>query len=302
MSPEVLSGTSQWPDWFRGAVDFHAHASPSLFPRRFDDLGLAEQAAAAGMSVVVLKAHEGSSVERALLAERAVSGIRVRGGIVLNRFVGGFNPHAVEAALALGARIVWMPTLHAENHLRFYGRPGFREQAARVGDRELAPLAALDGRGRLRKEVQEVLDVVASHGDVVLSNGHLGAAETRTLFREARRRGIDRLVVAHPGLPVTGFDLDLQKELAGMGALMEHTYLPHLPRWGGRAIAATAQHILGVGVDRCLLSSDLGQATSPPPAEGLMSFGESLIGHGLTSHDVRRMLVESPASLLAKDR
>lgn len=292
---------SSTPDWFHGAVDLHAHASPSIFPRRFDDVTLAEHAAASGMSALVIKAHEGSSVERALLAGRAVPGIRVYGGVVLNRFVGGFNPQAVEVALALGGRIVWMPTLHAENHLRFYGGPDFREQPTRLGGRKLAPLTTFDGRGRLRKEVHEVLDVVAGHSEAVLSSGHLGAAETRAVFREAGRRGIDRLVVAHPGLPVTGFALDLQKELAGMGAVMEHTYLPHLSRWGGLSVAVTAEHIRGVGVDRCLLSSDLGQSMSPPPAEGLIRFGQALLEHGLSRDDVGRMLVELPSALLGVD-
>lgn len=287
-----------FPDWFQGAVDLHAHASPSLFPRRFDDIELARHAASSGMSAIVVKAHEGSSVERAVLAERAVPGARVRGGIVLNRFVGGFNPHAVEAALAQGGRIVWMPTLHAENHLRFYGGPGFREQETSFSGRPLEPLDALDDRGRLKREVHEVLDAVAQFDEAVLSNGHLGAAETRAVFREARRRGIEKLVVAHPSLPLTSFGVELQRELARLGALMEHTYLPHLPRWGGLSVERSAEDIRRVGVDRCLLSSDLGQSASPSPAEGLVQFGLALLEQGISREDLRRMLVDHPAALL----
>jgi hypothetical protein len=250
------------------------------------------------MGAVVLKAHEGSSVERADLVGRIVDGVRVCGGIVLNRFVGGLNPHAVEIAVTLGARVVWMPTLHAKNHLDFYGGAGFREQRSSAGSGRVEPVMVLDDEGRLTPDVEAVLDVLALHPRVVLSNGHLGAEATRVLFREAARRGIERLVVAHPALPVTGFDADVQRELADLGAVIEHTYLPHLERWGGFPIDETVDHIRRVGVERCILSSDLGQSTSPPPAEGLEAFGRELIERGMDERDVRRMLVDNPSALL----
>lgn len=296
---------SSVPEWFEGAVDFHAHSEPSLFPRRFDDLELVRHAADAAMSGVVIKAHEGSSVERALLARRALGfagddlAIAIHGGIVLNRFVGGFNPHAVEAAVALGARVVWMPTLHAKNHVAFYGDAQFKEQRARFASTRLEPLEVLDGEGRLLPEVQEVLDVLAAHPSVVLSNGHSSGEETRVVFREARSRGIERLLVAHPELPLSGFDLELQRELADLGAVIEHTYLPHLPRWGGLEVDVTAKNIRGVGVSRCILASDLGQVTSPPPAEGLVAFGQELMKRGVPERDLRQMLVDTPSALLA---
>lgn len=286
-------------DWFAGAVDFHVHSRPSLFPRRFDDVELCRHAAEASMASIVIKAHEGSTVERATLAERSVDGLHVHGGIVLNRFVGGFNPHAVEVAVALGARVVWMPTVHASNHVRFYGGTSFREQKASIGSRELEPLTVLDSGDQIKAEVVEVLEVLAETPNVVLSSGHLGARETNVLFREARRYGIERLLVAHPALPVTGFDADIQKELADVGAVIEHTYLPHLTRWGGFPIDVTAANIRHVGVERCILASDLGQRASPSPAEGLLDFGRELIRNGLGEDAVRRMLVDNPSALLA---
>lgn len=285
-------------EWLEGAVDFHVHSRPSIFPRRLDDVELARAAAKASMAGIVIKAHEGSSVERAHLADGIVDGIRVHGGIVLNRFVGGFNPHAVEIALALGARVVWMPTLHAKNHIEFYGDAGFREQPSSTGSGRVEPLAALDDDGRLTEEVLEVVEVLARYPRVVVSNGHLGAAETRALFHEAIRRGIERLVVAHPALPVTGFDVELQRELAELGAVIEHTYLPHLEPWGRFPIEKTVDHIRRVGAERCILSSDLGQSTSPPPAEGLEAFAAQLAEHGMDERAVRRMLADNPAELL----
>jgi len=251
------------------------------------------------MASIVIKAHEGSTVERATLAERIVDGVHVYGGIVLNHFVGGLNPHAVDVALALGARVVWMPTVHASNHMRFYGGTSFREQQASIGSRELEPLTVLDARGRLKAEVLEVLEVLAEKPNVVLSSGHLGARETNVLFREARRCGIERLLVAHPALPVTGFEADVQRELADVGAVIEHTYLPHLSHWGGFPVDVTAANIRHVGVERCILASDLGQRASPSPAEGLRAFGRELIRNGLEEDAVHRMLADNPSALLA---
>ena len=57
-------------------------------------------------------------------------------GIVLNNVVGGFNPYAVEhTAAAMGGKIVWLPTLAAENHLRLgeeirLGAPGHHQEDA----------------------------------------------------------------------------------------------------------------------------------------------------------------------------
>ncbi len=290
--------TASAPDWFARATDMHVHSSPSLFPRLYDDFELARHAAEAGMAGVVIKAHEGSTVERALLVDAQVAEVKVYGGIVLNHFVGGFNPYAVELALALGGRVVWMPTMHASHHLAHYGGASYREQQARHETRTPEPLVALDETGRLRRDVRDVLEVVATHGAAVLSNGHLSAEETLALFREAKRLGVERLLVAHPLLPLTDFSLEVQRELAELGALIEHCYLPHLPRWGGVPFERVVAHVREVGPERCVLSTDLGQTTSPPPAEGLLAFGEALLAGGLSERDLRRMLVANPAALL----
>src|SRR5690242_3983206 len=92
------------PPWAHDMVDLHAHASPSLLPRHRDDAGTVASERAVGFGTVVLKSHEGSTVERA-----AMAGDGVFGGIVLNSPVGGANPDAVEVAARMGGRVVWMP-------------------------------------------------------------------------------------------------------------------------------------------------------------------------------------------------
>ena len=65
-----------------GIVDLHVHSAPSLLPRHGNDPDTARAARAAGVSTLVLKAHEGSTAERALLAgDGAVGEASTRLGI-----------------------------------------------------------------------------------------------------------------------------------------------------------------------------------------------------------------------------
>lgn len=59
------------------------------------------------------------------------------------------------------------------------------------------PLTVLDDAGKLKKEVLPILDLIVE-ADVVLSAGHLNIKEIRPLFEEARKRGVQRLLVNHP--------------------------------------------------------------------------------------------------------
>ena len=107
-----------------GAVDLHCHPAPDLFPRLADDIEVAEHARGMGLRAVMIKCHYEPSPSRAAHAERIVPGIRVFGGIVLNHAVGGVNPAAAEAALQMGAREVWMPTVDARFHAEMHGGTG----------------------------------------------------------------------------------------------------------------------------------------------------------------------------------
>src|SRR4249920_551228 len=89
-----------------GAVDLHCHPYPDLFPRLADDFDIVRAARDAGMKAILLKCHHENTVSRAYLVQRVIPGIRVFGGIVLNYYVGGINPAAVEASLRLGVKEV----------------------------------------------------------------------------------------------------------------------------------------------------------------------------------------------------
>jgi hypothetical protein len=79
-----------------GTIDMHVHSHPDVFGRSMDDVDVAQLAKARGMRGLLLKNHVATTADRAALAMKAVPGIEIWGGIVLNNAVGGINPAAVE--------------------------------------------------------------------------------------------------------------------------------------------------------------------------------------------------------------
>jgi len=89
--------------------DLHVHTAPDLEERFGDDVEIVRLYEHAGSSGCVLKGHYDATAGRARAAGRG-SPVRVYGALALNQHVGGLNPAAVAAALAMGARVIWMPT------------------------------------------------------------------------------------------------------------------------------------------------------------------------------------------------
>jgi Family of unknown function (DUF6282) len=240
------------PSWAAGMADLHAHASPSLLPRHGDDTATVAAERALGFGTIVLKSHEGSTVERA-----AIAGPGVFGGIVLNSAIGGANPDAVEVAARLGGRVVWMPTVSSRTHQAGASSP---ELSVHRGF-ELRPVDVVDD-GVLRAEWHDVLDVIAAH-DLVLASGHLSAAETVTAFREARRHGVNRLVVTHPMMAFLRWNAEAAQVLQELGAHLELGVLPDLLGDEDHAsLLLTATYPTSLLV----FGGDLGHAHHPPPS------------------------------------
>ena len=148
----------------KGAVDVHVHSEPDLFPRIADDVGVARHAASLGLRAISLKCHSERTTSRAYLAQQLVPGIQVVGGIVLNRAVGGINPAAVESALQLGARHVWMPTVDAANHARTFGSTGvYDKQASTVAKSDDTGIEVFDAAGTPIDGLIDVLDLTAQY-------------------------------------------------------------------------------------------------------------------------------------------
>src|ERR1700738_2452116 len=104
-----------------GAVDIHVHSAPSYTHYRpWDDDLTAHQGVSEGMAGIVLKDHTEPTVTRAYLAQKAVPGIRMFGGVVLNHSVGGINPEAAGFACTMGGVQIWCPTVDALRHSQVF--------------------------------------------------------------------------------------------------------------------------------------------------------------------------------------
>jgi hypothetical protein len=283
----------------RGAIDLHQHAYPDLFPRLVDDFEVATAAKSMGFRAIVLKCHAEDSVSRAYLTRRLVPEISVFGGVVLNSYVGGINPAAVEASLRLGGKIVWMPTIDAAYHAEKYGGTG-RYDAQQGGRESSRGITILDDAGTLIDAAQEVVRLVAEH-DAALGTAHLSPTEIYALVNASVAAGVEKVLLTHPFFKVPSLTIDAVEELARMGAMPEFAYCTISPAWAYAKPELIAQAIHRVGASRCLLVSDAGQRHNPVAPEGLRVFAQTLFEKGVPAADIRKMLAENPAAVLDLD-
>src|SRR5262249_58980366 len=106
------------PVRIENAIDLHCHYGPDVIVREgavFAGEGVApfdavREAAEDGYAALVLKSHSFASASLAACLHDVEPRVQVFGGICTDHPSGGLNPSAVEAALILGAKIVWLPT------------------------------------------------------------------------------------------------------------------------------------------------------------------------------------------------
>lgn len=281
-----------------GACDLHVHSAPCLFDRIADDIEIAEMMASAGYASVVLKSHHESTVGRAAIAAKRVTGVQVHGGIVMNHFVGGINPTAVEAALAQGGKVVWMPTMHSRCHAEFYGTSTGYGHIQGTSFREWEdPISILDQDGRIRERVLDVAKLVAEY-DAILATAHLSRQEARALIYAAPDVGLEKLVITHPHFKFLGYTDDELAELAERGATLElcSGTVQTIPAY--TTVETVARTIRRVGAEHCIISSDTGSPRKPCPPETTRAYLYSLGVLGISDAEIRSMTVEHPQALL----
>jgi len=286
-----------------GAYDLQVHVSPDVIARRIDDIDCAREFLAHGMKGFVLKSHYIQTGERAQVVSKAVAGSRVFGALTLNHSVGGLNPVAVELAGRTGCKIVWMPTVDAQNETagRLDGGSAKLPFWAKI-QRELAaegisppPLSVVDESGRLVEAARRCLERIRKH-DMILATGHLGRTEIFALVRAAKEMGLAKVVVTHAEFPSQNLTGDEQRELSDLGAIIEHCFTT---TYTGKATwGAAFANIRKAGVSRAVISTDLGQAINPPVSDGFGMFAQRLLDAGFTVDEIHTMAVTNPTRLL----
>ena len=285
--PPLLSG--QAPDAaaaLKGAIDIHVHGAPDDRPRSLDVIQAAREARDRGMRAIVIKNHYESTAGDAYLARTLVPGIEVFGGIDLNLTVGGINPAAVEHMTKVTGgwgRVVWFPTFDSENQVRV--------------SKENRPSVACRATELCSRTSREVIALIAKH-NLVLATGHSSAAEGLMLLREGRRQNARNMVVTHAMNAPIEMTVAQMKEAASLGAFIEFVGSTPVSPDAGERYDRFAAAIKQIGPESCILSSDLGQATNPKPAEGYGAFLVAMQARGFSAQDIDRMSRQNPARLL----
>lgn len=153
-------------DLMKGVIDMHVHTNPDLRLRAYDDFELMEAAIRVGARAIVIKTHQGTTMDRAYLCNRhneivhgKTNNFTMFGSITLNKVVGGINPKAVDVALRLGAKVVWLPTQSAKNHMQKMNQ-------------DLSQCVEVVKDGKIVPELRSVLELIRDH-NAVLGTAHI---------------------------------------------------------------------------------------------------------------------------------
>ena len=300
---ETITVTDAAWKCLKDGYDLQIHVGPDVIPRRIDDLDCAKEFLAHGLRGFVLKSHYIQTGERAQVVTKAVPGIRAFGAITLNHSVGGLNPVAIELAGRSGCKMVWFPTVDAQNETagRVDGPSDKLPFWAKI-QRELAaegisppPLTVIDAAGNLTETARRCLERIKKH-NMILATGHLGRKEIFALVRTAKEMSLKKVLVTHAEFPSQNPTGDEQKDLADMGAIIEHCFTTTYT--GKASWDVTFANIRKTGIARTLIATDLGQTINPPVAEGFAMFAQRLLDAGFSVDEVRTMAVTNPTRLV----
>lgn len=280
-----------------GVIDLHIHTAPDVRERRMDDLDIMEAAVARKVRAAVFKSHHITSVQRAIIANKVKSekypdsDFQAFGGIVLNRFMGGLNPYALETALKLGGKMVWLPTLTSENHIE------------RQGKKSSVPPVKVTENGKIVPELRDIFELIKDF-DAVLETGHISDKECFIVAEAARNAGVKKIVITHPEFWIVGMSLEAQQKIVkDYDVLLEHVYAQ--PIGGGaykKNLADNVEAMKTIGCEHFIVATDSGQTQNPFWYESLTEYINYLydVG-GFTEEQVNTMTKINPGKMLGID-
>lgn len=284
----------------KGAIDLHVHAGPSVMPRELDTAEMLREASKAGYQAFVIKDHYFPTMMSAYLVQKHIGNgeVKVYGGIALNNSVGGLNISAVDAACAMGAKFIWMPTVSSKNHIMSH-KQGLKFPGSHGIKLEEKPLVYVNRRGELDEKVIEILNYM-SDTDMILGTGHGSLREVDALIASASEIRVKRILVNHP-LYMIGATLSDIKKWAAMGAYIELNATVFVPEssFGVVPIEDAVKVIKEVDIDHLVIDSDYGQKNNGSPVEGIRRFVDILVNqYSVAEDDIVKMVKINPEKLL----
>ena len=271
----------------------HVHSNPDIRHRAYDDFELMEAAIRVGARAIVIKTHQGTTVDRAYLCNRhneimhhGDNNFTMFGSVTLNRQMGGLNAAAVESGLKLGAKVIWLPTQSARNNLE-----------KQKGDLSKAVEVIRDGK--IVPELQDIFQLIKDF-DVVLGTGHLSPEEIFRVVEAARNAGVRKIVVTHPEWWMVGMSLEDQVRLVqDYDIILEHCFAQ--PMGGGKYksnLPLNLEAIQACGYKNVMVSTDGGQVENPFWEAALEQYIQYLADHGISEEQIFYMTHEIQTRLL----
>jgi hypothetical protein len=285
----------------QGVIDMHLHTMPCLFDRPLDDFEAAEQARDAGYRALVLKSIYVPNADRVELLQKRVPGTKLFGSIVLNHGVGGLNPKAVRCVIGFGAKVLWLPTVHAAHHLAHFGMPTYPWLAQRTGTLPQGSVpgrSVLNANGEVNAATAEIL-ALCKAADLVVGTGHIALPEVHAVAREAKRIGYEKLEQTHVGWHATDWPLDDLKAPADLGMWFEFCINPCMPNRQQQWPKKLSDTIRALGHARCTVATDLGQHDNAHPIEGFRMWLRILKTLGHSEAEIDLLARKNPARLLS---
>lgn len=277
----------------KGVCDMHVHTNPDLRLRAYNDFELAEAGVRVGARAIVIKSHLGFTVARAAMANEFIrrtygekTGFTMYGGVVMNKVIGGVNPEAVEKALKLGAKVVWLPTQSAKRHLEKMGQD---------------PLKGIElvRDGKVVPELVDVFRLIKDY-DVTLGTAHVSPEEAFVVVEAARDAGVKKIVVTHPEWWVVDMSVADQVRLVkDYDVILERCYAQNM---GGGAYKSNLPDNLDiireVGYKNVMVDTDGGQTENPNWEFALEEYMQYLSDHGVSDEELWYMTRTIPYKLL----
>jgi len=274
-----------------GIIDMHIHSAPDVRERKMNDLELMEAAIRLGVRAIVIKSHHVPTADRAALVNLIkqekygeASSFTMFGGIALNQFIGGINPYAVETALKLGGKVVWLPTNTASNHVLKNGKTGGVQC---VRDHQVVP------------ELKDIFQLVKDF-DAVLATGHISPEECFVVTEAARNAGVKKIVITHPEFHIVGMSLaDQIRIVKDYDVMLERVYAQPI---GGseykKNLPDNVTAIREIGSEHIVVSTDGGQMQNPKWNETIQEYINYLYDQGISETEVDHMTRKNPGGLL----
>ena len=285
-------------DILKGILDIHVHAGPSVANREVDAADMLKQAATAGYRGFLVKDHYFPSCMGVKMVQEHCDsqGVEIYSSMCLNNSMGLFNLMALDAAINMGAKIIYFPTVSSKNHIDHH--KGNFVGAGKMSVPE-TPVVYVDDQGVMMPAAVDCLKLMAEK-DVVLGTGHGTAWEIDHLVEKALELGIKRILVNHPQFHI-GASYEQMSKWAGLGAYIEMNVCVFTSgsKLGTLDDQVIAQMLKSVPLERLILDSDMGQRGNGSPVEGMYRFIHVLMERfGLSAEDIDLIAKKNPAHLL----